>query len=55
MRPGDRVTQGQRLIIVESMKMEIAIAAPTDGTIAELLCAQGAPVMAGESLIFLSI
>jgi urea carboxylase len=51
---GERVKQGQRLVIVESMKMEIAIAAPMDGTVAELLCDQGAPVMAGESLLFLA-
>jgi urea carboxylase len=55
VQPGERVKQGQRLVIVESMKMEIAIAAPMDGTVAELLCNQGAPVMAGESLLFLAL
>ena len=54
VKVGDRVTQGQRLIILESMKMEIAIAAPHAGTVAELLCDHGAPVMAGESLLFLA-
>ena len=51
---GERVKRGQRLIILESMKMEIAIAAPHDGTVVELLCAHGAAVMAGESLLFLA-
>ncbi len=54
VKTGDRVRQGQRLIIVESMKIEIALAAPCDGTVAELLCDHGAAVMAGESLLFLA-
>jgi biotin carboxyl carrier protein len=33
---GERVTSGQPLLIVEEMKMEHAVTAPLDGTIAEL-------------------
>ncbi len=50
VRAGERVGKGQRLVIVESMKMEIAVASPCDGIVVELLCGPGAQVAAGESL-----
>ena len=53
VKPGDRVEAGQRLIVVESMKMEIAVASPQRGTVVEVLCSQGAQVTAGQSLLFL--
>ena len=34
---GSKVTSGDVVMILESMKMEIPVEAPTDGTIAELL------------------
>jgi urea carboxylase len=54
VKPGDRVQPGQRLVIVESMKMEIAVSAPHAGTVVEILCGQGAQVAAGQSLVFLA-
>ncbi len=53
VKAGDYVKAGDRLVIVESMKMEIAIAAPTSGVVVEILCLQGARVSAGQSLVFL--
>jgi urea carboxylase len=53
VKAGDRVVQGQRLVIVESMKMEIAVAAPQGSTVVEILCPQGVQVKAGQSLMFL--
>ena len=53
VQAGDRVARGQRMVIVESMKMEIAVSAPEDGTVVEVLCAHGAQVTAGQSLVFL--
>ncbi len=53
VKAGDRVVQGQRLVIVESMKMEISVAAPEGSTVVEILCAQGFQVTAGQSLMFL--
>ncbi len=53
VKPGDRVESGQRVLIIESMKMEIAVAAPQSGIIAEVLCAQGTEVAAGENLFLL--
>jgi urea carboxylase len=52
VKAGDRVAAGQRLVVVESMKMEIAVATPHAGEVVEILCAQGAQVSAGQSLLF---
>ena len=49
--PGDRVTRGQRLAIVEAIKMEHALLAPRDGTIAEVLAEAGAQVAEAARLI----
>jgi urea carboxylase len=47
---GDRVTEGQMLIIVETMKMEIPVAAPVSGTLRELRCKPGQAVRPGQVL-----
>jgi urea carboxylase len=52
VKAGDRVSTGQRLVIVEAMKMEIAVSAPQGSTVVEVLCAQGAQVAAGQCLLF---
>ena len=52
VKAGDRVVQGQRLVIVESMKMEITVVAPQGSTVVEILCGQGVQVAAGQSLMF---
>ncbi|MEE8230814.1 MAG: biotin carboxylase N-terminal domain-containing protein [Qipengyuania citrea] len=41
---GDRVAAGQRLMVLEAMKMEHALAAPFDGTVTELSTATGGQV-----------
>ncbi|MFB0613775.1 acetyl/propionyl/methylcrotonyl-CoA carboxylase subunit alpha [Aurantiacibacter poecillastricola] len=41
---GDSVTAGQRLMVLEAMKMEHALTAPFDGVVAELTASQGAQV-----------
>jgi pyruvate carboxylase len=48
VRPGDRVTKGQKLLSLEAMKMETTVHAERDGTVAEVLVAPGTPVEAGE-------
>ena len=41
---GDSVTAGQRLMVLEAMKMEHALTAPFDGTVAELAASEGGQV-----------
>ena len=44
---GDRVEEGQSLIVLESMKMEIPVVAPRAGEVAELLVSEGEMVEEG--------
>jgi 3-methylcrotonyl-CoA carboxylase alpha subunit len=50
---GDAVKTGQPLAVLEAMKMEHTIAAPRDGTVAELLFAPGDQVSEGGELLTL--
>ncbi len=54
VRNGDKVTKGQTLAVMEAMKMEHTIAAPADGTVAELLFAPGDQVAEGAELLKLA-
>ncbi|WP_332815050.1 acetyl/propionyl/methylcrotonyl-CoA carboxylase subunit alpha [Ramlibacter sp.] len=51
VKAGDAVKKGQPLAVLEAMKMEHTIAAPADGTVAELLYAPGDPVDEGAELL----
>jgi acetyl-CoA carboxylase biotin carboxyl carrier protein len=44
---GQRVAAGDVLVIVESMKMEIPVEAPADGTVAEIRVTEGERVAEG--------
>lgn len=48
---GDVVTQGQPLLVVESMKMENTVASPRDGTIRVVHVAEGDTVQHGQTLV----
>jgi propionyl-CoA carboxylase alpha chain len=48
---GDRVEQGQVLVVLEAMKMEHSLRAPHDGTVIERLCEPGDQVEAGAVLV----
>ncbi|MBW4662259.1 MAG: urea carboxylase [Drouetiella hepatica Uher 2000/2452] len=50
---GARVGKGDRLVVLESMKMEIAVTAPVAGTVIEVLCAQGQMVAVGQALLII--
>jgi len=52
---GQRVEAGQRLVVLEAMKMEIAVAAPFSGVIERLNCAAGGMVTAGQQLVTLRL
>ncbi len=46
--PGQHVQAGEKLIIVEAMKMEIVVSAPTAGEVVEIRCREGALVTGGQ-------
>jgi propionyl-CoA carboxylase alpha chain len=48
--PGEAVTAGQPLVVLEAMKMEHTVAAPVDGLVAELAVAPGDQVDTGQVL-----
>jgi 3-methylcrotonyl-CoA carboxylase alpha subunit len=53
VKAGEAVKKGQPLAVMEAMKMEHTIAAPADGTVAELLYAPGDQVAEGAELLTL--
>ena len=52
-RAGDSVAQGETLMILESMKMEIPMEAPAAGVLKEVRVAEGDSVKEGEVLAVL--
>jgi len=52
---GQRIQAGDELLVVEAMKMEIAIEADEAGVVEEILCAQGNSVSAGQALVILRL
>jgi biotin carboxyl carrier protein len=51
VKEGDAVKVGDKLILLESMKMIIPIQAPHDGFVAALRCSAGEAVQPGEQLV----
>ena len=51
---GQTVAEGDTLLIVESMKMEIPVSAPKAGTVAEIRTSEGEPVSDGQLLVILN-
>ena len=51
VRPGDRVQKGQKLLMMEAMKMENEIKADIDGEIISVKVSQGQSVLQDEVLI----
>ena len=45
---GDAVTEGDPLVILESMKMEIPVESPVTGTVVELRVREGGVVQEGD-------
>ena len=46
--PGDSVEEGETVIVLEAMKMEMAIAAPSAGVVSEILVSKGDQVTSGQ-------
>jgi pyruvate carboxylase len=51
VKPGDKVTKGQRLFTVEAMKMETTITGEVEGRVADVLVKAGSRVEAGDLLL----
>jgi glutaconyl-CoA/methylmalonyl-CoA decarboxylase subunit gamma len=51
VKPGDAVTRGQTVCILEAMKMKNAIKSPRDATIAEVCVQAGQSVRYGDMLV----
>ena len=47
---GDTLAAGDTVMVIESMKMEIPVEAPTAGVLAKLLVAEGETVIEGQVL-----
>ncbi len=53
--PGDTVNRGDRLMVIEAMKMQHDIVAPAAGAVAEILQRAGVQVAAGDPLVDIAV
>jgi acetyl-CoA carboxylase biotin carboxyl carrier protein len=53
VKVGDDVSEGDTVVILESMKMEMPVEAEDDGKVAEIRCEQGQSVSEGDVLVVL--
>jgi 3-methylcrotonyl-CoA carboxylase alpha subunit len=51
VKPGDAVTRGQVLVVLEAMKTVFRLAAPGDGVVDAVTCAAGETVQEGQTLV----
>ncbi len=54
VEPGSRIRAGDEVLVLEAMKMEVAVQADESGTVAEVLCAAGDGVRPGQRLLVLN-
>ncbi len=53
VQTGQTIQAGDTVVVLESMKMEIAVESPTDGTIVEICREQGKQISAGQRLVII--
>lgn len=53
VKPGDIVTEGQPVAIIEAMKMETSLGSPCSGMVQKVLSAEGKPVTAGKAIVII--
>ena len=53
VKVGDTVEEGDKVVILESMKMEMPVEAEDEGTVAEIRCEEGQAVSEGDVLVVL--
>jgi urea carboxylase len=51
VKEGDLVQEGDIVVIIESMKMEISVIAPCSGKVSKVMCRTGSSVTAGQNLM----
>jgi acetyl-CoA carboxylase biotin carboxyl carrier protein len=51
--PGDAVDEGDVLVIIESMKMEMPVEAESPGIVDSVICTEGQSVNEGDALVVL--
>ncbi len=54
LKAGDAVAEGDVVMIIESMKMEIPVIAEESGTLKEVLVDEGQPVSEGQAVATLT-
>jgi acetyl-CoA carboxylase biotin carboxyl carrier protein len=50
---GQEIAEGDTVVILESMKMEMPVEAEDEGTVKEILCEEGQSVSEGDALVVL--
>jgi acetyl-CoA carboxylase biotin carboxyl carrier protein len=50
---GDTVEEGDAVVILESMKMEMPVEAEDPGVVTEIMCREGQSVSEGDTLVVL--
>ena len=50
---GQKIEEGDPVVILESMKMEMPVEAEDEGTVKEILCEEGQSVNEGDTLVVL--
>jgi len=53
VKVGDRVQEGDTLVVIEAMKSEVMIESPVNGEVVQILCSQGDTVHTGNTLVIL--
>ncbi len=53
VKPGDEIAEGDTVVILESMKMEMPVESEDDGVVKEVLCSEGQAVAEGDALVVL--
>ena len=50
---GDDIEEGDTVVVLESMKMEMPVEVEDDGTVKEIVCEEGQSVSEGDTLVVL--